>query len=203
MNKDLDNLIIAQVSEGPCNVSDLCRAIKARKRDVITSYQKLVKYGILQSRRERNEIILMISSELQKFFPNFDDFIRIMMDKINPHMERLAKIKRLGHHLVKKEGQTLTSVDSNASRELDNVIYLLNFIGTKYALPYSYAEHLGILPGNFKSTLRHNQKMCAEVTAKIVKNLLRTHKNSEKELSTYLSWKLDSYMIFDKNFDFK
>lgn len=199
--EDIDDMIMNVIRSGPCNVSSLCRQIQARKHDVIQGYKRLERYGLLTARKERGQVLLMSQEQdLRRIFPNFDNFIQIHLEKINPHLKELKKVKNLGKQLVRKRYGSLYRVDSKAARELDNVIYILNFIGNRYALPYSYADHLHILPKKYTNTLHQNLHMCAQVTNKVVKQLFNDHKSSEQELRTYLSWNLHSYLIFDKNF---
>jgi hypothetical protein len=197
--ESMDDIIMAQLRAGPCNVNMLCRNIKARRQQVILSYKRLEKYGALTAKKEGNQIILNIQ-DMGSVFPNFDDFIRIQLESMEPHIKRLGKVKNLARHLVRKSRGSISRVNSKAAQELDGIIYVLNFIGSRYALPYSYADHLGLLPDKYRETLRQNQRMCAETTKDIVERLLKAHRGSEEELRTYLSWSLHGYMIFDKNF---
>jgi len=190
----LEENIIQTLMTGSMYVNQLHRRFPNRKNDLIKTYKKLVRRGVVEQSKQGNRMVLSLVK------PKFDTSLNMVMSSLPLAEKRAEKYMRklreskpifLPYKFI-DGGKTSFKMKPRNKKYLDQILVIINDLASR-SVALTYAQCLDTVPKGSSKTINQYHKNCIRTIKKIMDKLEKEHADTENQLGAYLYYGIHGY----------
>ncbi len=175
-------------------VNDLARKFPNKKEILIQDYKRMVRNGMLSTKKIGNRIYLSLS------VPKSDISLKMIMSSLplaekraESYMKKLHQSKPIFLDQEIRDGEkTSFRMNQKNKRNLDRIIVIINDLVSR-SVALTYAQCLNSLPKGSEKVVRQYHKNAIRTIRMITDQLIKEHQDTESQLGAYLYYGINGY----------